>query len=69
MDLFEIARFLELDSLIQSCEDMIVDSLNVDTLAMILKWSEQAHGSPWVKRSVCALLSPPAAAAARTFSP
>lgn len=50
MDLFEIARFLELDSLIQCCEDMIIDSLSVDTLATILKWSEQAHGSPWVKR-------------------
>lgn len=50
MDLFEIARFLELDSLIQSCEDMMMDALSVDTLVPILKWSEQAHGSPWVKR-------------------
>lgn len=48
MELFEIARFLELDSLIQSCEDMIIDSLSVDTLVSILKWSEE--GSPWVKR-------------------
>lgn len=48
MELFEIARFLELDSLIQCCEDMIIDSLSVDTLVSILKWSEE--GSPWVKR-------------------
>lgn len=48
MELFEIARFLELDSLIQCCEDMIIDSLSADTLVSILKWSEE--GSPWVKR-------------------
>ncbi len=50
MDLYEIARFLELDSLVQSCEDLIIDSLSLETLIMILKWSEQPHGSPWVKR-------------------
>ena len=48
MELFEIARFLELDSLIQACEDMIIDSLSIETLVTILKWSEE--GSPWVKR-------------------
>ena len=45
MDLYEMARFLELDSLIQSCEDMIIDSLSHETLVPILKWSEQPHGS------------------------
>lgn len=50
MDLYEIARFLELDSLIQTCEDMIVDSLSIDTLVTVLKWSEQPYGSPWVRR-------------------
>ncbi|KAI1281929.1 BTB/POZ domain-containing protein 7 [Halotydeus destructor] len=50
MDLFEIARFLELDCLIQSCEDLMIESLSLDTLTGILRWSEQPHGSPWVKR-------------------
>lgn len=50
MELFEIARFLELDSLVQSCEDLIIDALSTETLILILKWSEQPHGSPWVKR-------------------
>lgn len=39
-----MARFLELDSLIQSCEDMIIDSLSLETILPILKWSEQPHG-------------------------
>ncbi|XP_053211957.1 BTB/POZ domain-containing protein 7-like isoform X2 [Panonychus citri] len=50
MELYEIGRFLELDSLIQACEDMLVDSLSIDNLITILKWSEQPHGSIWVKR-------------------
>lgn len=56
MDLYEIARFLELDSLIQSCEDMMIDSLTIETLVPILKWSEQPHGSPWVKRQALMFL-------------
>lgn len=50
MELYEIGRFLELDSLIQACEDLLVDSLSVYNLISILKWSEQPHGSDWVKR-------------------
>ncbi|CAG2107497.1 unnamed protein product [Medioppia subpectinata] len=50
MDLYEIARFLELDFLVQSCEDLLIDSLSLETFIMIMKWSEQPHGSPWVKR-------------------
>ena len=56
MDLYEIARFLELDSLIQSCEDMMIESLTIETLVPILKWSEQPHGSPWVKRQAVTFL-------------
>ena len=56
MELYEIARFLELDSLVQSCEDLIIDSLSVETLVMVLKWSEQPHGSPWVKRQALCFL-------------
>lgn len=56
MELYEIGRFLELDFLIQSCEDLIIDCLSVETLATILKWSEQPHGSPWVKRQCLCFL-------------
>ena len=56
MDLYEIARFLELDSLVQSCEDLMIDYLSLDTLIMILKWSEQPHGSPFVKRQALCFL-------------
>lgn len=56
MELYEIGRFLELDSLIQSCEDMIIDSLSIDNLVSVLKWSEQPHGSPWVKRQALCFL-------------
>ncbi|KPM12001.1 BTB/POZ domain-containing protein 7 [Sarcoptes scabiei] len=50
MNLYEIARFLEIDYLVQSCEDMIINQMNLETLILILKWSEQPHGSPWIKR-------------------
>ena len=56
MDLYEISRFLELDSLVQSCEDLMIDSLSLETLIMIMKWSEQPHGSPWVKRQALCFL-------------
>lgn len=56
MELYEIGRFLELDSLIQSCEDMILDCLNLENLVPLLKWSEQPHGSPWVKRQALCFL-------------
>ncbi|RWS27203.1 BTB/POZ domain-containing protein 7-like isoform X1 [Leptotrombidium deliense] len=67
MDLYEIARFLELDSLIVSCEDIIVDSLCIDNLVPVIKWSEQAHGSPWVKRQALCYLREEFSAV--TFSP
>lgn len=56
MDLYEIARFLEIDFLVQSCEDMLVSFMNLDSLIMILKWSGQSHGSPWVKRQALTYL-------------
>lgn len=56
MNLYEIARFLEIDFLVQSCEDMIINFLNLETLLLILKWSEQSHGSPWVKRQALTFL-------------
>lgn len=56
MDLYEIARFLEIDFLVQSCEDLIIEFLTIETLIPILRWSEQSHGSPWVKRQALCFL-------------
>ena len=56
MEIYEIARFLEIDYLVQCCEDLIIDLLTIDTLIPILKWSEQSHGSPWVKRQALSFL-------------
>lgn len=32
------------------CEDIIVESLSLDSLVPILKWSSQPYGSKWVHR-------------------
>lgn len=32
------------------CEDIVVDSLTVDSLISILQWSAEAYGSSWVHR-------------------
>lgn len=56
MDLYEIARFLEIDYLVQSCEDLMIELLSIETLIPILKWSEQSHGSPYVKRQALCFL-------------
>lgn len=50
MEVYQIGRFLELDILTQSCEDLIVESLSLDNLVSVLQWSKQSHGSAWVKR-------------------
>lgn len=50
MELYQIGRFLELDILAQGCEDLILEYLNIDTLATVLHWSCQPHGSAWVHR-------------------
>ncbi|XP_063707184.1 BTB/POZ domain-containing protein 7 [Culicoides brevitarsis] len=50
MELYQIGRFLELDILAQGCEDLILEFLSLDTIATVLKWSAQAHGSAWVHR-------------------
>ncbi|XP_042235708.1 BTB/POZ domain-containing protein 7-like isoform X3 [Homarus americanus] len=50
MEIYQIGRFLELDILTQGCEDMIVESLSLDNLVSILRWSGEAHGSAWVHR-------------------
>ncbi|XP_076037996.1 BTB/POZ domain-containing protein 7 isoform X2 [Oratosquilla oratoria] len=50
MEIYQIGRFLELDILTQGCEDLIVESLIVDNLVSVLRWSGEAHGSAWVHR-------------------
>ena len=32
------------------CEDIVVESLSLDSLVPILKWSSQPYGSKWVHR-------------------
>lgn len=50
MELYQIGRFLELDILAQGCEDLILEFLSLDTIATVLRWSAQPHGSAWVHR-------------------
>ncbi|XP_023216144.1 BTB/POZ domain-containing protein 7-like isoform X2 [Centruroides sculpturatus] len=50
MQLCEVARFIEMESLVQYCEDFIAESITLETLVPVLQWSEQPHGSPWVYR-------------------
>ncbi|GIY62283.1 hypothetical protein CDAR_481791 [Caerostris darwini] len=50
MQLFEVARFIEMDALVQNCEDYIVESLSLENLLPVLRWSSQPHGSQWVYR-------------------
>ncbi|XP_064809791.1 BTB/POZ domain-containing protein 7-like [Oncorhynchus masou masou] len=50
MELYHIALFLEFSMLAQGCEDIVVESLSLDSLVPILKWSSQPYGSKWVYR-------------------
>ncbi|CAL8300327.1 unnamed protein product [Boreogadus saida] len=50
MELYHIALFLEFSMLAQGCEDIVVESLALDSLVPILKWSSQPYGSKWVHR-------------------
>ncbi|GCC34784.1 BTB/POZ domain-containing protein 7-like [Chiloscyllium punctatum] len=52
MELFHIALFIEFDMLAQGCEDLIVESVTLDSLVAILKWSSQPYGSKWVHRQM-----------------
>lgn len=57
MELYQVARLIEVDSLAQACEDALVELLGPDTLCGVLQWSEQPHGSPWVHRQAMAFLT------------
>ncbi|XP_028572981.2 BTB/POZ domain-containing protein 7 isoform X1 [Podarcis muralis] len=50
MELYHIALFLEFNMLAQGCEDIIAESISLDTFIAILKWSSQPYGSKWVHR-------------------
>ena len=50
MEIYQIGRFLELDILTQGCEDLIVESLSLENLVSVLRWSRESHGSAWVHR-------------------
>ena len=50
MEVYQIGRFLELDILTQSCEDLIVENINLENLVSVLAWSKQSHGSAYVQR-------------------
>ncbi|KAM4690015.1 BTB/POZ domain-containing protein 7 isoform 2-T2 [Rhinophrynus dorsalis] len=50
MELYHIALFLEFNMLAQGCEDIVAESISLDTLITVLKWSSQPYGSNWVHR-------------------
>ncbi|KAG7466307.1 hypothetical protein MATL_G00163390 [Megalops atlanticus] len=50
MELYHIALFLEFNMLAQGCEDIVVESISLDSIITILKWSSQPYGSKWVHR-------------------
>ncbi|XP_069772312.1 BTB/POZ domain-containing protein 7 isoform X2 [Narcine bancroftii] len=50
MELYHIALFLEFNMLAQGCEDIVMESISLDTVISILKWSSQPYGSKWVYR-------------------
>lgn len=50
MELYHIALFLEFNMLAQGCEDIIAESISLETVLAILKWSSQPYGSKWVHR-------------------
>lgn len=66
MELYQVARLLELDSLAQACEDALVELLGPDTLSGVLQWAAQPYGSPWVHRQAMGFLAEEFSALAAT---
>lgn len=66
MELYQVARLLELDSLAQACEDALVELLGPDTLSGALQWGAQPYGSPWVLRQAMGFLAEEFSALAAT---
>lgn len=47
---YEAVNFPFVSLSLPGCEDIIVESLSLDSLVPILKWSSQPYGSKWVYR-------------------
>lgn len=56
IDLFVIGKFLELETLISICENLLVNAINFETVARLLDWSERSNGSEFVRRQCLAFL-------------
>uniref|UniRef100_A0A8C4NAC2 BTB domain-containing protein n=1 Tax=Eptatretus burgeri TaxID=7764 RepID=A0A8C4NAC2_EPTBU len=56
MELCHIARLLEIDILVQACEDELVAMLSIERLPSLLAWSGRGHGSEWVHRQALLFL-------------
>ncbi|KAJ8274927.1 hypothetical protein COCON_G00095520 [Conger conger] len=50
MELYHIALFLEFSMLAQGCEDIVAESIALESIVAILRWSSQPYGSKWVHR-------------------
>ncbi|KHN83980.1 BTB/POZ domain-containing protein 7 [Toxocara canis] len=56
IDVFHIARFLNLHRLAQSCEEVMVAELSMDTVGSLWEWASEAGGSAYVRRQCVAYL-------------
>lgn len=50
LDVMSMGDLLVCPMTIPGCEDIIVESLSLNSLVPILKWSSQPYGSKWVHR-------------------
>ena len=48
--LYGVGKFIQMESLTQSCEDALVGGLNCSTVIPLLQWAEREHGSGFVSR-------------------
>lgn len=56
IDVYHIAKFLNLHRLAHSCEDVMIAELSVDTVAGLWCWASEAGGSAYVRRQCVAFL-------------
>lgn len=50
LDVMSMGDLLVCPMAIPGCEDIVVESLSLNSLVPILKWSSQPYGSKWVHR-------------------
>lgn len=50
LDVMSMGDLLVCSITIPGCEDIVVESLSLNSLVPILKWSSQPYGSKWVHR-------------------